>query len=460
MAKRLVLAGVFLLLNLAIALVSAIELDISKKPISDTIITDLDKPAVFELTIRNLGEGDNFEIYSVVGLDITPEGSFFIASGDKKTITMEVRLQEPLEEQTGVRAFEYKIKDSKNKVQKDMLNLNLIKLEDAFSITPESINPQSETISVSVKNRAKTDFDKVELTMKSIFFDYKTEISLKSLEAKELTIPLNKEEIKTMTAGSYLTAVEINTGGKKADEEFLIKFLEQEGIDTQESQEGLIIKRTEILKKNVGNTRKSVEIRSEKNMLSYLFTTLNTEPSQTAFQGFAVQYLWEKELIPNEELKVIIKTNWLYPIIVIILIVLTIYLIKRYVETDLMLKKKVSFVKTKGGQFALKITLKLKAKKFIERISVIDKLPHLVNLYNKFGAIAPHKIDLNNRRLEWNVEFLNKDEERIFSYIIYSKVGVVGRFELPEAKATYEKEGKVKHSVSNRSFFVNEPAGS
>ena len=93
------------------------------------------------------------------------------------------------------------------------------------------------------------------------------------------------------------------------------------------------------------------------------------------------------------------------------------------------------------------------AKKYLERIKIVDKIPHLVKLYERFGAIEPDKIDTNNRRIEWNIESLNKQEERIFTYIIYSKIGVVGRFELPEAKAVYEKEGKVKHATSNRSFY-------
>jgi hypothetical protein len=131
--------------------------------------------------------------------------------------------------------------------------------------------------------------------------------------------------------------------------------------------------------------------------------------------------------------------------------------IKKSVSTDLILRKKVTFVKTKGGQFALKVTLKLKSKRFLERINLIDKLPPLVKLYERFGAIEPDKIDTENKRLEYNITSLNKDEERIFSYIIYSKIGIVGRFELPSARAVYEKEGKIKRTESNRSFFINEP---
>ena len=55
------------------------------------------------------------------------------------------------------------------------------------------------------------------------------------------------------------------------------------------------------------------------------------------------------------------------------------------------------------------------------------------------------------------MESLNEREERIFSYIIYSKIGVVGKFELPNARATYEKSGRLKEVESNRSFFINQP---
>jgi len=132
-------------------------------------------------------------------------------------------------------------------------------------------------------------------------------------------------------------------------------------------------------------------------------------------------------------------------------------LIRKSIESDLILRKKISFVKTKGGQFALKVSIRVKSKRFLERINIIDKLPPLVKLYEKFGATMPDKIDEKNKRLEWNIESLNQGEERIFTYIIYSRIGIVGRFELPSAKAVYEKEGKVKGVESNRSFFINEP---
>jgi len=435
------------------------ELDVSSKPISDNIIIGIDEPAVFELNLRNLGDTDKFEIYSLVDVDLSSIEPFIIPSGASKTITLEVTPRESLLMRRGFVTFKYKVKDSKNNVQEETLTINILELGDgAFSVAPEPINPKSEFITIVFENKAKRDFLDLKIKMTSAFFDYESELPIKSLETKEIEIPLNKEKLKTLNAGSFLFNTQIETEGNRAEIEKMIKFLEQEGIDSSSSEEGILIRREEYIRKNIGNIRKTITINSEKNIISNWFTTYSIEPTKVETIGIKKHLTWEKDLIPNEEFKLIIRTNWFYPIVLIILVVVILILIKRAAEKNLILKKNVSFVRTKGGEFALKVRIKLKSKKFLERINVIDKLPPLVNLYKRFGAIEPSKIDMNNRRLEWNIESLNKGEERIFSYIIYSKIGVVGRFELPSARAIYEKEGKVSEVTSNRSFFINEPA--
>ncbi len=454
MKKRIFLITTLALI-LSLNLISAINLDISSKSISNLVITDLKEPATFELTIRNLGETDSFEIYSLVGISITPESKFTINSGDSKKIEIQAMPQNLKSE--GSLPFEYTIKNSKNEIQKESLTINIVELGGAFSIIPESINPRAENIRVLIENKANLDFPNIKLKMDSAFFEFEKEISLKAKGTEKLDIPINKEKLKKLDAGTYLINTQIKISGETDEIESMIKFLAQEDIETIETKEGVMTIREEIIKKNLGNVHKTITITTERNLIAYLFTTLSVSPTETNFKGFKVNYFWEKEIIPNEEFKVIIKTNWFYPIIVLIFILVLFLLIKKSVEAHLILRKKVDFIKTKGGQFALKITLRLKAKKFIERINIIDKLPPLVKLYERFGVIKPNKIDLQNKRIEWNIESLNKDEERIFTYIIYSKIGVIGKFELPSAKAIYEKEGKIKETTSNRSFFINEP---
>ncbi|GAF93937.1 unnamed protein product [marine sediment metagenome] len=214
--------------------------------------------------------------------------------------------------------------------------------------------------------------------------------------------------------------------------------------------------RQEIEKKNEGNTVTLAEITMERGIISRLFTSFSLEPSKIERKGSRVLYTWQQELRPGESLRVAARTNWHIPIIVIIAIIVIIILVRVYLVSDVMLKKKINFVKTKGGEFALKVSVSVKARRFVERINVIDKLPPIVKLYERYGTITPDRVDEKNRRIEWNLESLDEGEERRFSYIVYSKIGVIGKFELPSAKAIYEREGKIKETESNKVFFISE----
>jgi hypothetical protein len=458
MAKKLgVLLFVLICINLSLlSLISAIDLDIGINPVQKNFITDLDEPAVLELKITNLGDDDTFQIYSLVGVDIKAD-KVFIKNGEVASVKAEIIPNKAILPKKGPFIFEYKIKNSKNEIQTEQMTINIVDFKDAVSITSSNINPKSEKAIVTVENNINLDFPEIKTKVDTAFFSLEQTFPLKALERKEFEVPLNLEKLKTAFAGSYLLNAKIETRGVSVDVESIIKFLEQEDIETSRTNEGLFIRKTAVTETNVGNTAKTIDVEIEKNIISYLFTTFNIAPSSIKRSGFKVTYSWKKELIPNEKFELLIKTNWFYPILIILIAVGLIYLIKRYIESDLILTKKVSYIKTRGGEFALKITLRAKAKKFIERIHVVDKLPHLVELYERFGTITPDKIDLKNKRLEWNIESLNKKEERIFSYIVYSKIGVVGKFELPCAKAFYERNAKVRSTESNRSFFINEP---
>ena len=100
------------------------------------------------------------------------------------------------------------------------------------------------------------------------------------------------------------------------------------------------------------------------------------------------------------------------------------YFYHKYSTSKLTLKKKVSFVKTKGGEFALKVSVIARARSYVENIKITDRLPGMVKLYERYGSIAPDRVDNKNRRVEWDIESLGQGDERMFSYIIYSKIGI------------------------------------
>ena len=450
-----VVAGILMVLIFFVS-VSALDIEFYTMPIQSSYIVDINEPAMFDLTITNFGETDTFEIYSLVGVDISPK-TITINSKETKKITINVMPQESLKMKKLPLNFVYKIKNSKGEIKEDSLSINIIGLESAFSLTPSSINPGSEKISITIKNNLNLNFETIAINLQSAFFDFQDSYTISPREILQIDIPLSKEKIRSLDAGRYLMNTELTFRGKTAEIENQLYFEEQENIETTENKKGFFIHTTEITKENKGNVRKTVAISLEKNIISFLFTDLNENPSETYVTGLTRVYSWEKELGPGEKITISAKTNGFYPLIILILIIIGIILIRKYIYADLVLRKKVSFVKTKGGEFALKVSIVIKAKKFIEHIKITDKLPYLVELYEKFGAIKTDTIDVKNKRLEWNIEALNKGESRIFTYIIYSKIGVVGRFELPSTHAIYEKEGEIKETNSNRCFYVNEP---
>jgi len=445
-----------LLILLSLSLVSAINLKVSPVSVQNSYIVDINEPAVFDLNIENLEGADTFQIYSLIGVDISPQ-TFSLTSKETKTVRISIIPRKSLQSDLNSLTFEYKIKNSKEEIQDEKLTMNIITLNQAFAITPDGITPTSKKINVQIENKLNYDFTDLKIRLNSIFFDKEETISLPAHETKNIEIALDSQKVDTLEAGQYILTATLTYKNAKTEIESLLNFLEQDGIQATETVSGTFIKKNEITKENVGNTKKTVEILIKRNVISYLFTTFNKVPTETNREGLTINYIWRDELAPKEKLTVSVTTNWFYPIIVIILAIVLFILIKKSTEMDLTLKKQVSFVKTRGGEFALKVSIRVKAKKFIQKINITDRLPHLVELYDRFGAVHPDKIDLKNKRLEWNIESLNAGEERIFSYIIYSKIGVVGKFELPFARAVYEKDNQVKESMSNRSFFINEP---
>lgn len=452
--KVLSLIGVIILIN--IISVTAVNLEITSKSVSNSYLIELNDPAVFDLTIKNLDKSDSFQIYSLVGINITHE-PFRINKDETEIVRIYLTPQDYLRSNPQSYTFEYKIKNSKNEIKSETLTINIVSLNSAFSIYPTPINPKSDKINVNIKNNLIKNLKNVKFKLESEFFnDYEKELSFGPNEIKKVEININKNELKTLTAGNYILNSQISLQNNIVNLESKIKFLEDEGIEISESEEGVIIQRTEIVKKNIGNTKQLVAISQKKNFIVYLFTTTNIPSTKVETDGFYKNYIWEKVLNPDEELRVITRTNWLFPIIIIIIIIIGAGLIRKSIYDNLELTKKVSFVKTKGGEFALKVSVKARAKKQIKKIKIIDRLPSMVKLYDKFGMISPDKIDLESRKLYWNIPKLNKGETRIFTYIIYSKIGVFGRIELPETKAIYEESGESKETYSNKSFYVRE----
>jgi len=457
MKKSLFFGGLLVLLFLP--LISAVSLDVQKTSSDEVMIIDLNEPAVFDLSIKNNGATDEFMIYTFFGSGSLPEEKFTILSGQTKNIQFIVSPPYDVT-RTGPVVFDYFIKGSDNSEYKNALNVKAINLNEAFEIGSADFDSESSSVEIYIKNKINFNFGNLDAKFSSNFFTLEKSFPLASKETKEFEIILDKERFKQLIAGFYTLTAEITSDDKSADIEGVMKFAEKKSITTETEKHGFFVSATAITKSNDGNLPEIVETTVQKNIISRLFTSVNPLPDNVERDGSKIFYHWNRELKPGESLAVKIRTNWFLPLIFIFLIVAIVVFVKEYVKTDLKIKKRVTFVKSKGGEFALKISLLVDAKKQIDNLLIVERIPPLLNLYKKaFGREIPTRIDEKSKKIEWQFKRLEAGEKRMINYVIYSKLGVLGKFALPRTAGFYERDGKIHEASSNMAYFLTEQKG-
>ena len=444
----------FVLLLLSLSLVSAVNINIQKLSSDEVLVIDTNEPVIFDLDITNNGQSGNFEFYNVVSFKMSPE-TVFIAEGETKNVKLELT---PLGDisKRGSYTITYYIKGNDGTQEQRTITFKIAEIGDALTIFSSEIDPESNSVDISIKNNENFKFENLAVKFDSQFFTFEEELSLGFQETETFNVALNQDDFRGLMAGFYTLTAEVTTGDASGIIEGIIKFIEKDIVTTIDSEFGFLINSKIIEKTNDGNVIQRTETVVKKNIIPRLFTSFEPEPDIVEREGATVYYTWISEIKPGQTKQIIVRTNWIFPLIVIIFILAIFFLTKRYSRTNLILKKKINFVHAKGGEFALKVSVFVSARKYIERVNVSDRLPPLVDVYERFGGEQPVKIDKKNKRIEWSFEKLEGGEMRVLSYVIYSKVGVLGRFALPSATAMYEKDGDIHEAESNRAFFVAE----
>lgn len=448
-----ILSIAFIMFLLPIAL--AIDLNVSKISEDEVLIIGLESPANIDLEVTNNGKTDAFSFYTFFGSGITPADPIKFDSGETKNITLQLypRLDSNIRGNTKITYF---IQDQNRDEVEQKIIIRMIDLRDAFEIGSVSFDPETSSINIYIRNKVNFDFEDLEIDFSSPFFDLSDKINLSSYESKEFEINLNKEDFNKLTAGFYTMNADVRIKDLGARIQGKIEFVEKDLLKTDTENYGFIINTKIISKSNEGNTMSESVTTISKNVVSRLFTTFNPEPDIVNRDGLSIYYTWEQVLLPGESQVIKVRTNWFIPFLIIILIIGLIYFGKKYSNQKVVVKKRVSFVKAKGGEFALKVTVEIEAREFVENVRIIERLPPLVNMYERFAGEFPDKISRDKKRLEWDFNYLDAGEKRIMTYIVYSKVGVLGKFALPGTICRFEKEGKSRESLSNKAYFLSE----
>ena len=336
--------------------VSAINISIEKQSLDEVLVAELNLPVIFDLKITNLGSTDNFEFYNLLGFSMFPIEAIHIEGGQTKDVPLKIS---PIGEFTyrGLYTLEYFIRGQDDSEVKQRLTFRVVDLKDAFEIGSGELDIESNSLGIYIYNKVNFDFGEIDAKFSSPFFDVEKNFSLGTNERKIFNVEVNKEDFKKLMAGFYTLTAEVSVQDQKADIEGIIKFVEKDILTTTKKDYGLIIYTQVIKKVNEGNVLAKSETVIKKNIISRLFTSFSPEPDSVDRGGFKMYYTWTRQIKPGETLEIVVKTNWLFPLLVILFVVVIVVLAKQYTETHLVLRKKVSCVRAKGSEFALKVSI-------------------------------------------------------------------------------------------------------
>ncbi|MCL6500727.1 MAG: hypothetical protein K6T16_01685 [Candidatus Pacearchaeota archaeon] len=455
--------GSLFLAVLLVSLSSAQEnkpLVIEKQVIHDVVtMENINIPAEYNFTVNNPNNFDDFfKIYTLLDAKLAPIKKYPIAAGLRTNFVVTLLPTESLKNKCGEGScqVQYYLKADRSGVVEDTFSVRILPLDKIISINvPSSITRDDTMIIFNVTNKENINFREVQLTFDSEFSKIEKKFTLGPKSSERVEMQLDTTKLKTAKFGDYDTKLKLFINNEY---EYVIiqpiTLQEFTSITTTEASKFSFFGFTRtITKKNEGNSAKLITIEIVKNRFEHAFTSSSIPATSVEASGALVTLKWQRELEPGESFTLEVYTDYTIPVITLILIILAalgIWLAKR---PRVIVKKKAFKVKTKGGEFALKIVLLVKnIGKEIKNVKCIDRVPHMVKIYERFGVAKPDKIE--KETLTWNFGDLAPGEERVISYIIYSKIVPVGAITLPRAMVSYTDAKDMRRGAHSNTLVV------
>jgi len=418
--------------------------EIEKKPIRNVWIKEFENfPLIYELKIES-SMADNYKFFSLLDILISPSQIYVDQS--PKTINLSIYIRKDLP--PGKYTYTYYIKNSKEIIE-DRFSFEVVNAKDIFNFSiPEKITRDDKSLKVKIKNNYNLAFDNLTLKIYNKFVDSTFDISLKPFEEKEVEATI-KENIKEELSGSKDVNIELNLYGKSYTFEKQTYLEEYKEIKTEQRVESIFLgKKIYVKKINTGNSVVEVTIPIELNSFEKIFAKANIKANEIKKEKDYYIYVFKKDLKPNEVFEVELSVNygWLLILPIIILLIILVFILRR---ENVEIRKDVKRVRTKSGEFALRVFINVtnKTKETLSEVALLDYLPLSLKFYEHASLTLPDKIEGN--KLYWVLGEIPSGETRSISYLCYSKIKYEGKMILPKAKVKYVLKGKKYVKESN-----------
>jgi hypothetical protein len=452
--KLSLILSVFIVTLCFLSSVYAADFTLTKEAVNDVVAIELTIPARYDVTIHNGASDRTFEFVSIIDTIILPKSAGTVPMGESVTVPVTVL---PLNRVRYNFNFEYFVRDNAGNSVKDSMFVKILPLSEIIIIeVPKEVARDDSLLPVTILNKENINLGDVVIIAKSDAFTSQTTMPIPANTAVTANIPLTGSGIKTAIAGDYPIKIILFLNKEynyTIEENITLK--EFSSILPEDKIERSFFGYTKILKRtNTGNIRQIVTIELPyANFIEKTFTHFDIEPTGR-LQG-KDGAMWQRSLAPGESFTVRAITDYTILIVIILLIIIAVVIYIIILRRRMVVHKKAIPIKTKGGEFASKIVILLKnvSSKEITNLTLLDRLPLTTQLYEKFGSIKPDKTAKHT--IEWNFPALLPGEEIVVSYVLYSKIHMVGAIQLPTASLSFTDVSGKRKTVSSNKILVN-----
>ncbi len=446
----IVLVAAMLLIPLASA-----DMKIESKSVNPVVLREFSMPAEYNIAVTPGSTiADYYYINTLLDMEFSPTEIGTILPGGSKGVQLKISPSEDFKKNYyGNTAIEYFVRGDKTPLSRAILVLSVLPMADFVNIgMPTSITIDDSKMTINLSS--KTDYsDNVKLKISSELFNTEVPVRL-AKEAQEIGVDV---DTKDKDAKVYMINFEFTIGNESAVVQKELILGPSIAVTSSQSVSGNILSREfDVTKTNTGNSPTKATIEMSRSMWTSLFTVTEGNPAVTK-DGANYVYTWEKVLNPKESFTAVLRVNYYLPFLILLLIIVAFAVYRAVTKSQIEVKKTAVRVKTKSGLFASKIILTIKNKGgAVSNLKLIDRLPAFTELLpERFGILEPTEI--KKRSLIWEFPKLDKAEEIMFSYIVYSKVTIFGRLEVPSAIVTFvDRRADAKETFSNKVFILAE----
>jgi len=452
---------------------------VSVKAINDSIF--LDGQAVLDLTITNpQNYQDDFRIsIPDVEWSVQSDPLYQYFSGVDvpafSSETVRLLLKPAVAFPPGLRTININVQSSATKEAQDLTtfvnirsNSKLI-LEYLAAVSrivdiPPEIDPRNEfEIKVNLINRNPKNISNLRVALSSVSTSLIRQdivTGLLPLESKEVSARIKLDPLTPPTKDTLKVVLYVD--GQPLEPTIFEKFavISYSDIKPVESvrKSRFLQSVNETTYVNDGNVKSTKVIEYKTNFLKSLFTSSN--PKSFAITKAGASYsAWELSLDPQQ--KVTIRTVESYrSIFYLLLLAAVVLLLYRFFQSPVTLIKESSAISYKeGGISELKVILRIKnrSKQPYVRVTVADRIPMIAQVEpDSMGTLKPATTfnDGRGATIKWEIESLDKHEERILAYKIKSRLSILGQFTLPKASLRFYTEKNVKFVTSSNMVTI------